>query len=471
MDTGKSLPPLLRMNAYAGSGGAPAEGPLGGEARKWTLKNAPPGVRTFLRAEPNADPRDWRDPRVGWGLVLPHNPALDDAAAASAADAPEPIRALVDSRGHGGRPAPVLRYIAAEGHFGFLRRDGADLPVSQSLHGLGEAAVPRYLLIYARPDQVPWQVQYSLNATRCVGRLALEGDALENYVNALMNDWRSPHQGGADPKAALVWAADHGPQDITALMRQAIAAPLAACLRGDRAIGPGTVYLDGAAADGNGGAATAARLIEGLARARPVYVVSTSHGMTGPLEDPARMAAQLGLPVDNDFAVLEPARLLAAWRPGGAIWYAHACCSAGSDAVSLFGRLLDPASPANQILEGVARCGARVAPLPQALLGAPDPLRAFVGHVEPTFNWTLEQPETKQYTTDPLVGALYNELFQPMPVGLALQRVYGQLGGLYVDYEHYLRIPSQAQMLYRLLVARDIQSTVILGDPTVTLPV
>jgi hypothetical protein len=279
-----------------------------------------------------------------------------------------------------------------------------------------------------------------------------------------MTDWRGA---GADPNAALVWAADHGPEDITALMRQAIAMPVAQRLRGDSEIGPGTSYVDGSLPQG----ATGALLIDQLATRKPVFIVTTSHGLTGPIDNPEEMGSQLGLLVDNDFAAVRPAQLLEDWRPGGAIWYAHACCSAGSDERTLFDGLLEPGSPADLILQGVAQCGARVAPLPQALLGAADPLRAFIGHVEPTFNWTLEQPETKQYTTDPLVVALYDELFQPMPVGLALSHVYGQLGGLYVDYETFLRVPSHSQMLYRLLVARDIQSTVILGDPTAALPI
>ena len=462
MDQEKSLPPLMQMNAFAGV--EPAHGPLGERSLKWTLRNAPPAIRTFLRAMPKADPRQWEDERVGWGLVLPHNPKLSDAELKTAIDAPEPIQELWRSRWLNGHPAPVLRYFPEAGHIGFLRRDGADLPVSQSTYGVGEAAVPRYLLIYAAPDQIPWQVQYSLNTTRCVGRLCLEGSALENYVRALMSNWSAA---SASPKAAVVWAADHGQQDITALMRQAIALPVAQKLLGDSDIGPGLSYVDGSLPQG----ATGALLADQLASRRPVFIVTTSHGMTAPIDNPEEMASQLGLLVDNNFAAIRPEFLLKDWRPGGAIWYAHACCSAGSDERTLFAGLLEPGSPADRVLQGVAQCGARVAPLPQALLGAADPLRAFIGHVEPTFNWTLEQPETKQFTTDPLVGALYEELFQPSPVGLALSQVYDQLGGLYVDYENFLRVPSHSQMLYRLLVARDIQSTVILGDPTATLPI
>lgn len=456
------LSSILRMNAFAA--GLPATGALGQRSLKWTLRNAPPGIRTFLRSTPKAHPADWRDERVGWGLVLPYNPKLDEAQQSTAMDAPEAIAALWRSRSYKGRPAPVLRYLPASGHIGFLRRDGADLPVNQSVHGVAEAAVPRYLLIFARPDQIPWQVQYSLNTTRCVGRLCLEGRELEHYVYALMSDWQGA---SANVDTGLVWAADHGPEDITALMRQAIAVPMARRLQSDTQMAASTIYMDGT----RPGAATGTRLIDELESRKPGFILTTSHGMTAPVDNPQTMGEQLGLPADNDFALVRPAQLLKRWQPGGAIWYAHACCSAGSDASTVFDGLFERGSPADVILQAVARCGARVAPLPQALLGSPDPLRAFIGHVEPTFNWTLEQPENKQYTTDPLVDALYDNLFQPMPVGLAMSDLYRQLGGLYVDYETFLKVPSPSQMLARLLVARDIQSTVILGDPTVMLPI
>ena len=124
----------------------------------------------------------------------------------------------------------------------------------------------------------------------------------------------------------------------------------------------------------------------------------------------------------------------------------------------------------DRVLKGVAKVGARVSPLPNSLLGAAEPLRAFIGHVEPTFDWTLQQPITRQFTTEPIATALYDELYQPMPVGLAMSAVYGTLGGIYADYDRFSRVLSQPNMLHRLLIARDVQGMVILGDPTAMLP-
>ncbi len=454
----------LEVNAFDGS--TRALSPMAEGWRRWTLQHAPPSIQAFLRSPQKADPRDWRDERVGWGLVLPFNPLLTPDELANAKDAPEPIQELVRKRGTEGRPAPVLRHVAEDGHIGFLRRGAVDLPVNQSLFGTGERAVPRYLLIYARPDQIPWEVQYSLQAKRCVGRLSLEGEALANYVGALLDEWKSETVNGADHNAALVWSADHGNGDISSLMRDAIAAPLVEKLRGDPAIGPGTRFIDGGKEE-----ASAAGLAHELAQRRPGFIATTSHGMTGPLDNVDLMISQLGLPVDSSYRLVTPDALLRDWQPGGAVWYAHACCAAGSDARTLFDGLLESGSVVDQLLRGVANCGAKVAPLPQALLGAKRPLRAFIGHVEPTFNWTLQQRETRQFTTDPLVSGLYDELFQPAPVGLAMAPLYAQLGGLYIDYERFLRKTSHYHMLHRLLVVRDTQSTVILGDPTVALPI
>lgn len=456
-----ALPASLMINAF--TGGGPATAKPSARAKRWSFANAPPRIRTFLKAQPRADPKDWRDPRVGWALVLPHNPDLSPADLACAKDAPEPIRALVDSRGENGQPALVLRYKSGSSRIGFLQRDGSDLPVNQSAFGTGFAVVPRYLLIYGTPEQIPWEVQYSLNATRYVGRLDLTGTALENYVRALMNNW---NDGAADLASALVWSADHGPADITCLMREAIASPVVQKLRADLTIGPNTQYLDGS----KPGTATVKTLIEHLSAMRPGFILTTSHGMTGPLDNLEQMAAQMGALVDSDHSLVSPNDILENWKPGGAVWYAHACCSAGSDAHTLFDGLVEADSLVDQVLKGVAKAGARVSPLPNALLGASQPLRAFIGHVEPTFNWTLEQKITKQFTTGPLVNALYEELFQPSPIGMAMSSVYGQLGGIYADYDRFSLVPNQANMLHRLLVARDIQSTVILGDPTAMLP-
>jgi hypothetical protein len=461
-------PTTLAINAYTGA--RQADGIVSDSAKRWVLTNAPEPVRAFLKPPPAANPNDWRDPRIGWGLVLPEKPGQSVSDLASGDDAPEPIRQLLKQRSQElDSPVPVLRYRPeSPNRYRYLRnyRDEKDIAISGSPPGVASGCLPRYLLIFASPTEIPWELQYLLNAHCAVGRLALEGQALENYVSALLNDWKSA---ASDPTHAVVWATDHGPTDITRLMRNSIAAKVHNRLTADPQIGANAIFLDGSVTYASGEA-----LVSALASASPGLVVTTSHGQTGPLDNLEQMGTQLGMLVDQNFALLDPLSLLTNWSPDGAIWYAHACCSAGSDSRTLFNGLVDNGSEIDRVLKGVAELGARISPLPQALLGAPKPLRAFVGHVEPTFDWTLRQPNG-QHLTDTIITALYDKLFQTNRLGEAFRDYYGRLGALYVSYEASMRAfnsgeNTRSAMLSALLSARDVQSMVLLGDPTACLP-
>jgi hypothetical protein len=135
-----------------------------------------------------------------------------------------------------------------------------------------------------------------------------------------------------------------------------------------------------------------------------------------------------------------------------------------------------------QILLAVAGLGARVAPFPRALLGAKRPLRAFVGHVEPTFDWTIRNPESKQPLTSTIVQALYNHMYRarPEPVGLAFSEMFTLVGQLFqqwsqardsaLDADAVIRQRNREIALRTQLTALDREACVILGDPTVALP-
>jgi hypothetical protein len=460
------LPDKLQVNAWTGEA-AGASGRLGEESVRWALERYGDTLPKLLAPDTPADPRDWCDPTVGWGLILPDVDDLGDAEKARGEDAPEPIRALLAARPN----SPVLRYHPRQ-RFTQIRRyytdrRAQDLSLSASARGVEPGALPRYLLIYGGPDLIPWEFQYLLNQACAVGRLTLTGEPLERYVEALIGEWSGT---AAQVTHTVVWAVDHGPQDISALMRRYIAEPLQRDLAADNEIGANAIYLDGTR-----GEATATALGGALAEHRPGLVVTTSHGKTGPLADPPAMLRDLGLPVDLDFGVVSPDALLGAWEPDGAIWYAHACCSAGNDATTIFRRLLEPGSEVDRLLEGIASLGANVAPLPEALLGAAKPLRAFIGHVEPTFDWTIKHKDTGQPLTTSIRQALYNRLFQPDPVGYALRESYSHVGELYTQRDAAHRAfedgkDTEGIAMAAQLGARDRQSMVILGDPTVALP-
>ena len=461
----------LAINAWTGAA-SPAALLDAARLPAWALlrQGSGPGPGAALMAPEEVVSWDWRHPKVGWGLVLPDDTALPAAARSRADDAPEPIRRLLAAR----PGSPVLRWSVAHGNEVLLRYDagGGHKPLALvSPDGIAPDALPLYLLIAASPQKVPWSFQYAANLRRYVGRLDLAGDALSNYVGALLSGWAGSSR---DPRAPLVWSVDHGPQDITWLMDQAISRKVLDAFAADQD-GDFTrrVGLFGAEATGE-------RLIAALSEHNPALVVTTSHGMTGPLNDPTLTAAQLGVPVDYAHQVLDVEALCQAWSPDGAIWYSHACCAAGSDTHSQYAGLFDPASDVMQVLGWVAAaCGARIAPLPQRLLGAKRPLAAFVGHVEPTFNWTLRDPRTGQPLAHSVRQALYEGLFAGAggrPLGWALAQVFKDAAALLALWAQAVRgfnkgLPGALDSaLINQLTALDRQHTVILGDPTVALP-
>jgi hypothetical protein len=458
-------PQELRINAWTGADSPQQPLP---PRTPWAQMEKLAGRTQWLGPPTAVDERDWAHPEVGWGLILPDNDNLSKAERAAADDVQEPAMVrLLQKR----KDAPVLRW-RKELQQGYLRRyyaDGTmhDLSAQAPYPGIGKGRIPRYLLIYASPDRIPWAVQYALNMSTFVGRLDLKGPQLDRYVDALISDWAGQ---ASDPRAPLVWSVDHGQTDITSLMARAVAGKLWDRFEGNPDLAKRRWLKDALATREELGAA--------LAQHSPALVVTTSHGMTGPLNDKETLKSQLGAPVDAQHAVLGTQQL-DGWQPSGAIGYAHACCSAGSDDESRYKGLLPENGAIGSMLNQIAAAaGATIAPLPRTLLGAEKPLRAFVGHVEPTFDWTLRDPANKQVLTHVLCAALYDKLYEDYkrnPIGWALQKVYKEAGQFYGAWQSAVRDIDKnvAGMrdfaLYRQLVAMDRQTLVILGDPTVAL--
>lgn len=481
-DDAEAIGPLDTLMANAWTGDAAPASPVVADYEDW-VRGARDRVRSFPGsfAPPNVDPNDWRNPAVGWGVVLPWRDGLSAEALRAGDDAPEPIRQLIADR-----KGVVLRYRGAstERFDKLWDADGKARNLAATTTP-DRGGIPKFLLLYGAPAAIPWRLQYVLQARpdTYVGRLDLEGEALEHYVGALRSGWKGSRARAGQP---VIWAVDHGGTDITRLMHEVIAERVRRNYAADSDLAPGMTFIDGADATGAG-------LIAALRGRRPALVVTTSHGMTGPLDQPAQMAADLGLPVDHDHRPLDLARLLAAWQPDGAVWYAHACCSAGGDERSMFGELFPAGASLRVLLEAVAGLGARTAPLPRALLGAKKPLRAFIGHVEPTFDWTLRQPGASATRTEPITNkTLYEWLFynrayltkfEHRPtVGRALHAWLRELGVINTLHNQGEQISLGAgateadrerqrrKLLYYQLVARDVEATVLLGDPTVALP-
>lgn len=457
-------PGVLRANCWTG---ADVEGVVGPDALKWAIVDRDT-VPSELLAPKDIDYDDWTHPDVGWGVVLPERDDLDAHAKSVAADAPAAIQELVRRRGG----APVLRYTPALAARGLLRRyergGGSTEPGPRGDRGTAAGQIPHYLLIVASPAEIPWNFQYRLQTEAFVGRLDLDAAGLENYVGALLDDWKRSRRDVGKP---VVWSVDHGHPDMTRLMRRTIADRLANAFQRDPEFADPGLYL-------SDGAATAGKLVEAIRRRRPAFIATTSHGATYPLDDPITLAGQLGALVDADHSLLGPKNLPTDWEAEGAIWYAHACCSAGASRVSAFQGLLSESSTLGRTVQSLGQAGEISATLPKALLGHARPLGAFIGHVEPTFNWTLYDAGNQETTTSHIVRTLYNLLHASArpTVGRALKQYYGYVASLLLQHHDAIaalqrHAPGAPDLAIRTkLVATDLLSMVLLGDPTVRLP-
>jgi hypothetical protein len=452
------MPEPVISNAWRG---VPADGSFGPRVHKWGLGTVERPIRPL--APPEVKSWDWRNEHVGWGLLLADTGVGNSADRAAARDAPDPLQELVADRG----PAPVLRWrpedpnVLLRYYPGFA--DPEKIPIGGTPRGVAKGAIPAFLMLWGDLASLPWSLQYKLSTDPRMqpGRLPLTGEALGRYVTLLRTEWDKPPPARAK---TVVWATDHAPKDITRLMRMVIADPVHAKYEADADID--VVYHQGDAATGTA-------LAGALAAEAPQMVVTASHGFTGPAgaPDPAR----LGWLVDADHTEIDPATLVAGWQPDGAVWYAHACCGAGSDDHSSFDGVFEAGSRLDKMVTEVAALGGLVAPLPLALLSAAKPVRAFVGHVEPTFDWTLRHAPSKHALTDDLISALYTELMLGRPVGWAFRDYHVRAGADAADHDD-LRTkvlegkadPDDA--LHARLSFLDRHTLVVLGDPAVALP-
>ena len=185
----------------------------------WNVRQQMQRIDRTLPFVDGPDPRNWRHPKIGWGVVLPDNENLSMKDRALPIELPEKVRTII-----AGRNGVVLRHradLAPEKIARYYADDGRrqDFRVLGSEIGIGIGEMPMYLLILASPEQIPWKHQYVMAGKRLVGRLDLPADALENYFIHLENDWQGS---AAKPLKPLLWSVDWA-GDITSLMRQMVA--------------------------------------------------------------------------------------------------------------------------------------------------------------------------------------------------------------------------------------------------------
>ncbi len=420
-----------------------------------------------LPPPPLADVNDWRSEEVGWGLVLPELPADVEDRGHRSAGCSDAEQAFQDLVAH--REGVVLRW-GPNLRPGYLRRYDecgreVDLNIAGGPIGKRPDKIPRYLLLGGGPADLPWSLQYRLNLRFYTGRLPLTGKPLARYVERAANDWSDAPSFDIGHRP-LMWSVNHGDNDITSHLEALIADPIWACWEAESDLF-GCRRLRGTEA-------SADALLTALDN-KPPLVITCSHGRTGPAAVLASGDVELGSLQDNNYRALNSGDVLSAWQPDGAIWYAHACCSAGADAPSQFAPLFAPDGSIGRSLANASTGGARISPLPLALLSAEKPARAFVGHVEPTFDWTISDPTTGASLAQDVEHSFYFRLHQPgATIGFALNAIPSGAGNFFAAFTQLREqveagVPKEEALLFNHLAALDRQSLVILGDPAVTL--
>ena len=144
----------LRIDAWTGE--APAVGPVSPRATAWALQ----GLATAVAQVPLPPPLRRRTCAIGaipksvGGSCCPRAMVYPMRSWRQGTDAPEPIRELLASR----PGSPVLRYIPDPRYSHTHLHDpgaGKDPMIGLPSVGLNPGAIPRYLLIYASPDEIP----------------------------------------------------------------------------------------------------------------------------------------------------------------------------------------------------------------------------------------------------------------------------------------------------------------------------
>ena len=404
-----TLPSRVAIDAWPGK---PARGKRAGGAADWGARRD--GLirsQQPLEFEEPVDANQWDDQHVGYGVLLRDDDRgrTVDKVAGTDPLVPSAVRKLLDAR-----PRTVLLWWSPASGDEKVVRYFADrtqpLDIGLTSFGVGKNRLPRYVLIVGGPEVIPWSVQYAFAVRHAVGRLPFADQRLDSYLETMIDDWGDS---AVDLRSPVLWSTDHGARDITRLMRSVFSSPLERAFSGTL---PGMTHLAGADA-------TADNLLERMrpsAASPPALVVTSSHGATP--TDPDVLRGTLGLPVDQDRRTVDVEDLDNA-MPAGAVWFAQACCSAGGAGESHYEGLLEPESVPAVITELIASLGPVVSPAVLRMLGRPKPVRAIFGHVEPTFDWSLRDPESGQNFATELITGLSSNLHHGTPLGQILSRL------------------------------------------------
>ena len=431
---------------------------------------APGGdARPHSFVDPGGDPGSLLD--QGWGVIAPAGEAGDHLLAL--------LRPLIERRAED-QDAEVAIYRVPPD----MTAAASAAWIDRKLVGNAmQDAIPGYLLVLGRPDQVSFELQQVLSAGFHVGRVGFDADAgYAAYVDKLVRSERAPAPG---PPRAVYFTARDG-TSATEIGRRLLMQPCIADAEQQRDAGR-FAARDIAAIEDEDPARAEARLVE--AAAAPSVLFSCSHGAGAPPggwgSPDRRRALQGGLCLGGGRQLDAERVSRAAFIPGG-VWLLFACFGAGTPRSSAYHPWLARLAAHGEhdedlgaVLASLPGEGepAFLAALPQAALANPEGPLAVIGHLDLAWSYGFcDLDKMSRGERHRRFHELVAQLVKGTRVGLALSgslmrarnQVQTELVVAAADAAaggDAGTVDPQVRLGHRWMVLQDLAGYVALGDP------
>ncbi len=432
-----------------------------------TLSRAAADI-TF-RAVKAPETRNLNDPlEVGWTyLISKDHPHLSEIQKA--------IDPLAKHRGMKGEPlffdskaneSSLLRWQTwIEDNYGSLNPD------------LSLTIPPHYVLIIGGPDQVPFGLQALLDISASVGRLDLDPEELDVYVQKVIRLEQANKTNLG--REAFFFATNHGPRDPTYFSHHSMIEPLIEKAQNMRFKTQSLLEKD----------ATKENFLKTLADTRPALVYTASHGVADPSWDLQTQEQMNGAILDQKFVPNQPlgpdclitAEDIPHDKPflEGSVFFQFACFGYGTSADDEFtywiNKLIPPARQQNEIKFQKDF----IAALPRRLLANPYGPVAFIGHLHVACLQGFDDPaerlalERWHRRLEPFVSSIEG-LLRFIPTGEAMTLMnlrYGSYGtelSSIFDRVRRGRLREEDKIIAlatAFIIRNDAQNYMVLGDP------
>jgi hypothetical protein len=406
--------------------------------------------------------------QTGWGVIYAPEvgPEVKDA-----------LRPLLEHR----QAQSGTLFHVFDGPEGFLSGDTAESWLGRRRVRMDvvdpDNGVPFYLLLIGSPAQMPFEFQYSLDYYWAVGRLWFDSpDEFRRYAESVIA-YEQPGSPVPTRRRGAIFAPEHDFDEATQLFSRQVAQPLAH--DADGAL-PKLWKSTQFALDDYLGArahkAALADLLRGKAGGTPALVITGSHGIECPLDDPQQTQVQGALVCQDwtGYGAIGPEHCFAAAdlpadaRLSGVMHIFFACYSAGCTEFDNYDRLnAEPRKIANAPF---------MSRLPQAMLShSSGGALAVLAHVERAWAYSFRgrrgSPQIQGFR-DVIARLLRGERIGQATDQFNLR--WGSISNEIAELQAGLALGAEPapRRLANLWISRDdARNFVILGDPAVRLRV